>query len=339
MERWLLCMKSLAVVACHTHTRHPLHAPVFLLLQDSQELVGQWVSWLPTSRHGPSIAVSQGMLQIAECPSIWPCVPAPCGRDKWGDNGFGYIEMLANSTYGTCFMYYVSAGLGSLPCLHGPASVLRAGVAALLRLAVAALLPARASLMTRHLPACPLLQQYMVTPTELVPTNLPAVPEPAKSERAGAELASAGLLVCQSTADLQGQRTAQEGQRASPPQVHAAFCRGVTATAACTCAASVRLVNSNRANTTAGRVEVQHNGIWGTVCDDNFGNAAATVVCRQVGRALTAAVAQGTAMHSSALRPTSMCNASKSCSVLLPCHSWAWAPLASPRAAGLLGRG
>lgn len=97
--------------------------------------------------------------------------------------------------------------------------------------------------------------------------------------------------------------------------MHAAVCRAVTATAACACAASVRLVNSNRANTTAGRVEVQHNGIWGTVCDDNFGNAAATVVCRQVRRALTAAVAQGTAMHCSALRPTSVCNASKSCSV------------------------
>lgn len=107
---------------------------VSFLLQDSQELLGQRVSWLPTSRHGPSSAVFKGVLQIAECHSIWSCLPALCGRDKWGDNGFGYIEMLANSTYGTCFMYAVSVDSGALPCLHSPASVLRAGVAALLPL-------------------------------------------------------------------------------------------------------------------------------------------------------------------------------------------------------------
>ena len=45
----------------------------------------------------------------------------------------------------------------------------------------------------------------------------------------------------------------------------------------------VRLVGANIPN--EGRVEICVNNLWGTVCDDSWGNVNAFVVCRQLGYA------------------------------------------------------
>ena len=47
----------------------------------------------------------------------------------------------------------------------------------------------------------------------------------------------------------------------------------------------IRLIDGRAWNPTQGRVEVYHNGEWGSVCDDEFGESEAQVVCRSLGLA------------------------------------------------------
>jgi len=43
----------------------------------------------------------------------------------------------------------------------------------------------------------------------------------------------------------------------------------------------VRLAGNNSSH--EGRLEVYHNGVWGTVCDDGFTDTAAKVACHSLG--------------------------------------------------------
>lgn len=45
----------------------------------------------------------------------------------------------------------------------------------------------------------------------------------------------------------------------------------------------MRLVDGDNYDSTAGRVEYCVGGLWGTVCDYQWGDADAAVVCRQLG--------------------------------------------------------
>ncbi|XP_076379231.1 uncharacterized protein LOC143259719 isoform X2 [Megalopta genalis] len=49
------------------------------------------------------------------------------------------------------------------------------------------------------------------------------------------------------------------------------------------CDAPFQIRLANGSTPLEGRVEVRHHGVWGTVCDDDFSKAAATVICRSLG--------------------------------------------------------
>ena len=52
----------------------------------------------------------------------------------------------------------------------------------------------------------------------------------------------------------------------------------------------IRLVSVS--NPMSGRVEVCHDGVWGTVCNSNFGLVDAAVACKQLGYSKPGAVNQ-----------------------------------------------
>ncbi|QQP49145.1 Serine protease 79, partial [Caligus rogercresseyi] len=87
-----------------------------------------------------------------------------------------------------------------------------------------------------------------------------------------------------------------------------------------------RLVNGN--NVTSGRVEVFYKGVWGTVCDDNFGEAEGEVVCRSLGLKNHEAIIHGQAAFEAGEGPiwidSIRCDGTES--TLKDCHSASWSP-------------
>ena len=63
---------------------------------------------------------------------------------------------------------------------------------------------------------------------------------------------------------------------------------------------AVRLIDG--INKLEGRVEIQYQGIWGTICDDGWDDIDATIVCKELGF-LNGTVTNGTQFGSGATGP------------------------------------
>ncbi|OWF49695.1 Deleted in malignant brain tumors 1 protein [Mizuhopecten yessoensis] len=87
----------------------------------------------------------------------------------------------------------------------------------------------------------------------------------------------------------------------------------------------VRLINTKDGTVGAGRVEIYHNDVWGTVCDDNFDQDNALVVCRQLGYS-GAITVRGEGFYGQGSGPTWMddvnCNGDESQLANCPFAGW-----------------
>ena len=86
---------------------------------------------------------------------------------------------------------------------------------------------------------------------------------------------------------------------------------------------SVRLVGGTSAAN--GRVEVNHNGVWGTVCDDSFDIEDANMICRSLGYS-GAADAQCCAAYGQGTDPILLddLNCPSGAANLDACSGWSW---------------
>lgn len=88
----------------------------------------------------------------------------------------------------------------------------------------------------------------------------------------------------------------------------------------------VRLVEGN--NATTGRLEIRYKGIWGTVCDDNFGPEEGQVACRMLGFPDSKAIIHSEAAFNPGTGPiwiqTIVCNGSENS--LKDCQASDWRP-------------
>ena len=94
----------------------------------------------------------------------------------------------------------------------------------------------------------------------------------------------------------------------------------------CDAPVEVRLSEGN--NVTTGRVEVKYKGVWGTICDDNFGPEEGQVVCRMLGFPSSTAIIHSEAAFNPGSGPiwvhSIACHGSESS--LKECRSADWAP-------------
>ena len=70
----------------------------------------------------------------------------------------------------------------------------------------------------------------------------------------------------------------------------------------------VRLVSPQPGLDFLGRVEVFHNNVWGTICDDSFGTTEANVVCQMLNFTRGALCYVGRARMGQGQGHTHMCN-------------------------------